>query len=92
MARRSYHTLRRLYFRRRSRPISDADGPGFVYLLAEGITAANFLLLKHGMTLDFPRRYFQHQTRCPNPFRSVVAWRFVPYRRRFGKSSFPYFN
>jgi hypothetical protein len=74
-----------LFSRRYLRNPSNADGPGEIYILFEHFIHQHFVLLKVGMTVNFQRRWQQHQTLCPNPARAVFARRLVPFRRRFGK-------
>jgi hypothetical protein len=87
MARRPTSSLEHQIKRRRSRPISAADGRGYVYILDEGATLSGNRILKIGMTKNFIRRFSQHQRMCPKRNREVVRKKKVRFRRREGEYS-----
>ncbi|KAF9072155.1 hypothetical protein BDP27DRAFT_1361219 [Rhodocollybia butyracea] len=66
----------------RCRPISAADGRGYVYILDEGATPSGNRIIKVGMAKNFVRRYSQHQRMCPKRNQEVVRKKKVRFRRR----------
>ncbi|KAJ3886496.1 hypothetical protein GG344DRAFT_69627 [Lentinula edodes] len=78
MPRRPAHKLRALYFFRKSRPKSAADGLGVLYAFVDhGGT-----LWKVGHTNNFPRRQAEWDKQCPCPDRVWLPPVPVPQRRR----------
>ncbi|KAJ3909530.1 hypothetical protein F5879DRAFT_62583 [Lentinula edodes] len=78
MPRRPAHKLRALYFFRKSRPKSAADGLGVLYAFVDhGGT-----LWKVGHTNNFPRRRAEWDKQCPCPDRVWLPPVPVPRRRR----------
>jgi hypothetical protein len=85
MARRPTSSLEHQIKLRRSRPISAADGRGYVYILDEGATPSGNRILKIGMMKNFFRRFSQHQRTCPKRNQEVVRKKKVRFRRREGE-------
>ncbi|KAJ3818245.1 hypothetical protein F5880DRAFT_1617551 [Lentinula raphanica] len=77
MAKRPDHALHTLYARRRSRPTSRADGPGYLYAFVD-----HGHLWKLGMTNNFDRRKAEWDRRCPSPDRRWMPPIAVKRRRR----------
>ncbi|KAJ3833227.1 hypothetical protein F5878DRAFT_646116 [Lentinula raphanica] len=77
MAKRPNCALHRLFARRRSRPTSRADGPGYLYAFVD-----HGHLWKLGMTNNFDRRKAEWDRRCPSPDRRWMPPIAVRRRRR----------
>ncbi|KAF9060994.1 hypothetical protein BDP27DRAFT_1429460 [Rhodocollybia butyracea] len=82
MSRRPNYILRRLFNRRRRRPISTADGIGFIYIIRERVLSNGCWILKIGMTNSLDRRLKEHRRDCPNPNRRLWRFKGVGFRRR----------
>ncbi|KAJ3817120.1 hypothetical protein F5880DRAFT_1734952 [Lentinula raphanica] len=77
MVKRPHRILHSLYAKRRARPTSPADGPGFIYAFID--KGSRF---KIGMTRNFDRRRTQWDRQCPSNRRRWMPPLAVQRRRR----------